>query len=227
MSNSDRSSTAETTPISTPRGFGTGTGLPRKAEKEKENLFSWSHRHLGFSGGNSSYVDSALLESDLEDSTFPLFNEPTGPIGMGSRTTPIDIAAPSQYGSNRQSAMSAALQNTSGNEARPSTGMSIGSGYRFGHRDSVSAAQPISMQSASNQNKPRRESLAGSMVTGMSWGGASVGSWIRDEYASLFMSLILVADNTIVLSCKGLPHSLINRHHSTLHRINLSWKLIL
>jgi len=27
----------------------------------------------------------------------------------------------------------------------------------------------------------RRESLAGSLVGGMSWGGVSVGSWIRDE----------------------------------------------
>ncbi|KAL9632641.1 MAG: hypothetical protein Q9164_005196, partial [Protoblastenia rupestris] len=100
---------------------------------------------------------------------------------MGSHTTPIDIAAPTQYGSRNQSSMSSTLRGTSGNEARPSTAMSIGSGYKFGHRDSVSAAQPISMQSASNQNKPRRESLAGSMVTGMSWGGASVGSWIRDD----------------------------------------------
>lgn len=33
----------------------------------------------------------------------------------------------------------------------------------------------------SNRDKPRRESLAGSLVGGMSWGGVSVGSWIRDE----------------------------------------------
>ena len=46
-----------------------------------------------------------------------------------------------------------------------------------------SEAQPISMN-ASNREKPRRESLAGSMVTGMSWGGNSVGCWIRDEYVS-------------------------------------------
>ena len=42
------------------------------------------------------------------------------------------------------------------------------------------AAQPISVNS-SNREKPRRESLASSMLTGMSWGGNSVGSWIRDE----------------------------------------------
>ncbi|KAL9098703.1 MAG: hypothetical protein Q9163_005682 [Psora crenata] len=182
ISNSDRSSTAETTPIGTPRGFGPVGALPRKAEKEKENLFSWGHRNYGFGGSNSSYVDSSLPESDLEDVTVPLFNEPSGQLGMGSRTTPIDIAAPSQqHGSRNQSSMASALRGTSGNEARPSTGMSIGSGYRFSHRDSVSAAQPILMQNASNHHNRRRESLAGSMVTGMSWGGASVSSWIRDD----------------------------------------------
>ena len=44
-----------------------------------------------------------------------------------------------------------------------------------------SGAQPISMN-ASNREKSRRESLTGSMLTGLSWGGTSVGSWIRDEY---------------------------------------------
>lgn len=59
----------------------------------------------------------------------------------------------------------------------------------MGHRDSLGGglsandsrngggAQPISM----NREKPRRESLAGSMVGGMSWGGVSVSSWVRDE----------------------------------------------
>ena len=36
-----------------------------------------------------------------------------------------------------------------------------------------------------NREHPRRESLAGSLVGGMSWGGVSVGSWIRDEYVSI------------------------------------------
>lgn len=55
-------------------------------------------------------------------------------------------------------------------------------------KDSIGAAtaqwgngtKPISM-SGSNRDKGRRESLAGSLVGGMSWGGVSVGSWIRDE----------------------------------------------
>ncbi|KAJ6001309.1 hypothetical protein N7522_006536 [Penicillium canescens] len=55
-------------------------------------------------------------------------------------------------------------------------------------KDSIGAAtaqwgngtKPISM-SGSARDKGRRESLAGSLVGGMSWGGVSVGSWIRDD----------------------------------------------
>lgn len=43
-----------------------------------------------------------------------------------------------------------------------------------------SGARPISMKGKNNE-KTRRESLAQSLGTGMSWGGISVGSWIRDE----------------------------------------------
>jgi transcription factor SFP1 len=44
----------------------------------------------------------------------------------------------------------------------------------------TSGTKPISV-SGSNRDRPRRESLAGSLVGGMSWGGVSVGSWIRDD----------------------------------------------
>ncbi|KAL8630388.1 hypothetical protein Q9189_003872 [Teloschistes chrysophthalmus] len=45
---------------------------------------------------------------------------------------------------------------------------------------SISGSQPISV-SNSNRSRPRRESLAGSMLSGMSFGGISVGSFVRDE----------------------------------------------
>jgi transcription factor SFP1 len=73
-----------------------------------------------------------------------------------------------------------------------SNGNSKGLSNGSGHLDSVSGgapamgshyggAQPISMD-GSNRKNARRESIASSLVGGMSWGGVSVGSWIRDEY---------------------------------------------
>ena len=76
-------------------------------------------------------------------------------------------------------------------------------GPAFGQRDSLNGgtfgmgpqydtvAQPISMNNP-NQGRPRQESLAGSMIGGMSWGGVSVGSWIRDEYVYPLVQLPLV-----------------------------------
>ena len=202
LSDPGRSSTAETTPIGTPRGF--GSTYSRRFEKEKDSGFSW-HRKVTdvFAGGSTSYVDSTLLESDLEDLTFPLFGDQYEAESMlASRATPVDIpksamdspmASRAHYTSN----LTTALQSTSGNEARATQAVNIssgngnGKGYGNGvmRRESVggmsaysshygSGAQPIAMNSSS---KPRRESIAGSLVAGMSFGGVSVSSWIRDE----------------------------------------------
>lgn len=182
MSDRDRVSTRETTPIGTPRGFAAGPGVSRKAEREKDSLFPWSHnKTTAFSTNTGSYVDDALLEFDNDDPIFPLFDEPWRQEVMESRTTPINIAASSN------------VHSSGGNDSRPSGAINIGGGQSramnavFGRRESNSGtlapgshsgAQPISVNSG---GRARRESLAGSMVTGMSWGGASVSSWIRDE----------------------------------------------
>ncbi|KAK7897714.1 Transcriptional regulator of ribosomal biogenesis proteins [Exophiala xenobiotica] len=42
-------------------------------------------------------------------------------------------------------------------------------------------ARPISMKGGQNDRQARRESIAQSLNAGMSWGGISVGSWIRDD----------------------------------------------
>lgn len=200
LSDPGRSSTAETTPIGTPRGF--GSTYPRRFEKEKDSGFSW-HRKVTdvLAGSSTPYVDSTLLESDLEDSSFPLFGDQYGAESMlASRATPVDIpksamdspmASRAHYTSN----LTTALQSTSGNEARATQAVNISSGNGKGYgngamrRESVggmsaygshygSGAQPIAMN---NSGKPRRESIAGSLVAGMSFGGVSVSSWIRDE----------------------------------------------
>ncbi|KAL6713779.1 Transcriptional regulator of ribosomal biogenesis proteins [Lecanora helva] len=179
-SDRERTSTADTTPISTPRAF--ATGLPRKGEKE--NLLSWQHKHSGFAGATSAYVDSTLLDSDFEDSTFPLFNEPSRSLAMGTRSGPTT----SPHTSSQPSNLTSALQTTSGNSMKWGSAMEVdgdkssdtGVGEKKASEHLGTAAQPISVQS-SNRGQPTGDNLATSMVTGMSWGGQSVGSWIRDD----------------------------------------------
>ena len=103
------------------------------------------------------------------------------------------MASRAHYTSN----LTTALQSTSGNDARATQAVNISNGnvnqISYGNgamrRESVggisaygslygNGAQPIAMN---NSNKPRRESIAGSLVAGMSFGGVSVSSWIRDE----------------------------------------------
>ncbi|KAL8732986.1 MAG: hypothetical protein Q9166_002384 [cf. Caloplaca sp. 2 TL-2023] len=190
-SEQERSSTADTTPISTPKTFDTTFRRRSDKERERDLLSSCYRKTPGFAAGTSSYVDSALLESDSEDSTFPLFQD--------SSTSDHNMDAHGSIFARRHhtSNLTSALQSTSGNESRPTPAMDISNGKGphsvFSHRDSLSSGlaasgsqygsgtHPISMNNA-NRERPRRESLAGSMVSGMSWGGVSVGSWVRDEY---------------------------------------------
>lgn len=185
--------------MGTPRGF--GSAIPRKSERERDLLFSWHHKNLDAGGRASVYVNSTLLDSDLEDSTFPLFGEPSPECEMAGRSSPINITTPSRTTPTsprhlQASNLTSALQSTTGNEIRSSSAMNMvygqGKGAGGARHDSVgsglgphygSGALPISM-SGSHRGQPRRESIAGSLVGGMSWGGVSVGSWIRDEYVS-------------------------------------------
>lgn len=109
---------------------------------------------------------------------------------MPTTSIPINIATPSRNSSSSpasQAQMNAQyLEPDSRTSAMLSnngfdTSMGMGGG---GRQESYTGAKPISMNNPHRNNpdeRQRRESLANSFVNGMSWGGVSVGSWIRDE----------------------------------------------
>ena len=207
-------SSGETTPVSTPKGVGaTAAAFPRKAERDRDLLSSWHRRAAGpgdgygygagagsgLSSANSFYADSTLLESELCDDSFPLFEQASGVDGAGAVGMDDGMGIP--MGGHVQtsprpntSTLTSALQSTSGNELRTmpagSNAMSYGKPSGSSRHDSISmsgltpqytsGAVPI----AGNRNahyQGRRESNAGSLMSGMSVGGISMNSWIRDE----------------------------------------------
>ena len=209
----DRASTRDSTPVTTPLGFGlpppppppsssSSSSSSHRPDREHGYLDSfWSQKPIDSGCYRRSYFDPQIPPSSQsqDDFDFPLF--PSSPPALSSTMTgpaaPIDIATrqtsvspPGQQASN----LTSALQKAGNTERTGSLSHTSGVGLSVfkappPRKDSVSAAataqwgngtKPISV-SGSNRDKPRRESLAGSLVGGMSWGGVSVGSWIRDE----------------------------------------------
>ncbi|PGH28166.1 hypothetical protein AJ80_00056 [Polytolypa hystricis UAMH7299] len=166
--------------------------------------------HSDDNPSNPSTVDNSLdpllVEPDLDlaDSSFPLFPlsppGPFSPINMDRPTSPITISSrhtsvspPLQQASNLTSALQQAANGDRPGSISNPHGTNTSGAFKTGtvaaaRKDSIGATmsqwgngtKPI-MMTGSNHNKPRRESLAGSLVGGMSWGGVSVGSWIRDD----------------------------------------------
>ncbi|PGH04476.1 hypothetical protein GX51_03468 [Blastomyces parvus] len=193
----DRSSTRETTPIGTPIiGF---AAIPksRTAERDRDLYFSW-HRKPATHPHTSIYPTPASIDPEFDDPSFPLFPSsplperrvmegPTPPINIASRNT--SVSPPGQQASNLTSALQRASTTDravgASNTALPSSAAYKANAAR---KDSIGASmaqwgngtKPITV-AGSNRDKQRRESLAGSLVGGMSWGGVSVGSWIRDD----------------------------------------------
>lgn len=190
----DHVSTRDPTPVTTPIGFGVPS---RKLTRGKDlDLFP---RNPGKPGHNdSSYFDTQSLHPfNRTDPDFHLFasSPPLSPKMTGA-AAPIDIATrqtsvtpPGQQSSNLTEALQRAGRAERAGSISHANGMGIGVFKAPPPRkESIgpttaqwgNGTKPISV-SGSNRDRQRRESLAGSLVGGMSWGGVSVGSWIRDE----------------------------------------------
>ncbi|KAK6582094.1 hypothetical protein PZA11_005791 [Diplocarpon coronariae] len=106
-------------------------------------------------------------------------------------TSPIDIATPTRNASSSPSSQGRGVKsfthhhfpNPDSRTSAMMSGATVENGMGRACQDSFAGAMPISMNNPHRNadNRPRRESLAGSLVQGMSWGGVSVGSWIRDD----------------------------------------------
>lgn len=137
-------------------------------------------------------LDSTIVESGLLDDDFPLFGASSQDSGMAGHAGPVNLATRQSSTSprgNQPSSLTSALQRNTSGEGTHFDGTAMDP-TRFETQqfhDPTSdvarfeaGARPISVK-GKNNDKMRRESLAQSMGTGMSWGGISVGSWIRDE----------------------------------------------
>lgn len=175
----------------------------RRVEREKDRFHPWHRKPLDTRGTHlARNPDSPLLDADLDERNFPVFLEfPV--VGerefMAGSSSAIDLDSttsrsssspvPQNHTSNLTSAlqgaaaygpqMTSAVNIASGNDGNSANGRGVGAG-RHDSFGGGGGARPISMK-GSNRDRPRRESVAGSMVGAMSWGGVSVGSWIRDE----------------------------------------------
>lgn len=204
-SDPDHPSTRESTPIRTPVGFDT-------ISVRRQPLSFKDPGKPGDAGSRAGDHDARLLDpgiqSDgnsitfdhiaIDDDDIPLFSSPkshkmtsqAAPINIATRST--SVSPPAQQASNLTSALQKAANNER-NDIPSTTATNPSATYKTapGRKDSLSTSmaqwgngtKPISV-TGSNREKPRRESLAGSLVGGMSWGGISVGSWIRDEFVS-------------------------------------------
>ncbi|KAH8698872.1 putative C2H2 transcription factor [Talaromyces proteolyticus] len=192
ISDLDPPSTGASTPIRTPVGFGV-TSFARKPSSRGKDSFSWTQKPAD-PGNQTVYLDSAVIDDDAL-STFPLF--PSSPAQFHTMSGPFDLSArqtsvspPGQQASNLTSALQKAANNDRPGSISNPTASNASAVYKAAaaRKDSLGASmaqwgngtKPISVM-GSNREKPRRESLAGSLVGGMSWGGISVGSWIRDD----------------------------------------------
>ncbi|KAI1804732.1 hypothetical protein F4811DRAFT_518929 [Daldinia bambusicola] len=137
---------------------------------------------------SASACDSAAPSPSASASASPLSLSASKPIDIASNTPRIrasnSVSPPP--GQPNSSELDWLQVNVDGDlDLEMTTGPALDSAASRSRQDSFVSAgpKPISMINPNREhaNRGRRESLAGSLMNGMSWGGVSVGSFIRDE----------------------------------------------
>jgi transcription factor SFP1 len=184
----------ESTPL-TPVGFAPSAIRRPEKDRGKDGHLPWFKRPIDVGTPTTSlYLDSPLLEPDFDDHCFPLFGASPPAGSMAGAANPIDIATRQASTSPRgpqPSTLTSALLRKPDGDARHLPASSgndrpdlLEAGKSMNTMDGASpwvhGAKPISMRGVP-EDKTRRGSMAQSLTAGMSWGGISVGSWIRDE----------------------------------------------
>lgn len=120
-------------------------------------------------------------------------------VAMSSAASPIDISTPRASPPTQTSNLTTQLQAASANNNEhglqaPSNPVNMerrGSEFRsdLGRHGSLVPGTSFHSRPISMRDRQHRESnaMAGSMMGGMSWGGLSVGSFIRDEYVPCWL----------------------------------------
>lgn len=186
----------ESTPL-TPVGYGPTTTRRPDKDRGKDSHLPWFKKPIDIGSATTSlFLDSSLLEPDFDDHSFPLFGSSPPARSMAvAGAAPIDITPRQSSTSPRgpkSSNLTSALQRVPEVETShlPSFATSqktsdiVDGGKSVTMGDGTSSwhtgAKPISVKAHSKETNSQ-ENTAQSVATGMSWGGISVGSWIRDE----------------------------------------------
>lgn len=172
---------------------------PRRARNDEDNhnnLFFARHKHLHLPQNNhlasaDEFTSDDLLFPPDEDDDFhlPLFPS-ASPLptirAMPSPSEPIQIGGSRQNSNsprNQTSNLTAQLQQSQSN--RNDSAMPAGTPDLKGRQESTTmlGTTPYGARQIPMPGNQRRESLipGGSLMGGMSWGGISMGSFIRDE----------------------------------------------